>query len=363
MKRALALLALVCVALQFPGRLWLSALAVALWLGALALFEREALRRLWMPRFWLVTVLFALGSGLLLGRRDAGLLGLPLSAAGLEAGALMVVRGLLIFALAMWASRNVDERLIRRAARRVGLDPLGAAIPAALRLLPELQERYREAARRTAGQRRRPYRLAVELLCDTARLAERMAGPALFLIVGDRGAGKSTTAERAARRLVEAGVVVGGVLQPALRDGDERTGYGLRDLTSGEERPFARRRPRPATSPTELGFEFDVQGWDWARRCILEARRSAGVLVVDELGRLEARGEGHLPALLEPLERERAEVWMLALRADEAEGILARLGREPELALDAPADDDALDRFVAALLLQCQGAGRRKEED
>jgi nucleoside-triphosphatase len=347
-RRLMGLLALACIAVQFPGSLPLSALALGVWLGALALVDRISLARLWMPRFWLITVLFALGSGLLLGTRDVRVLGLALSRVGLEAGALMVVRGAFIFGLAAWASRALGQGDIQRLARRIGLPSLGAAIPTALGLLPELRARYQLAAaqaRSRPGRRGRSlHETAVQLFCQTARLAEQMAGGAgnraLAVVTGGRGAGKTTTLARLAALLAARGLRIGGVVQPVEEQQGERVGYLLRDLATGQERPFARRREEGAR-----GFDFDEKSWAWARQRIVEARRAADVVVVDELGLLEAQGEGHLPALAEPVEPERARLWLLGVRADRAAEIEARLG-PPRVELEAPATEAAVEGFT-----------------
>jgi len=103
-----------------------------------------------------------------------------------------------------------------------------------------------------------------------------------------------------------------------------RAGYRLRDESNGQERAFARRRK--ASSPGKPGFEFDAAGWRWARERILDARRNADIVLVDEIGRLEAEGGGHLPALLAELDEDQGPAWVLAVRADCAARIQDRLG-------------------------------------
>jgi nucleoside-triphosphatase THEP1 len=337
-RRWLAIAALICVGVQVPGSLLLSAAALALWLGLLAAFERTSLKRLWMPRFWLVTLVFALGSGLLLGPRSGpGVRGM-LSAEGLQAGLLMVLRGAFIFGLATWASRALGGKDLERAAARIGLARLGTSLSTALGLLPELQERLRaRAAQRSLESRGRWWRpgrfreLAVELVCETARLADEMAAraasdrrPLVVAVVGSPGSGKTTFVGELLRLLRERGLEVGGITQPALTEEDQRVGYLLRDERTGEQRAFARRKPK--TAEGGLGFSFDAEAWSWAAERIREARSTVDLVVVDELGRLEARGEGHLPALLARAEQEHARVLLLSVRADCAPAIREALG-------------------------------------
>ncbi len=167
--------------------------------------------------------------------------------------------------------------------------------------------------------------------------------PALLLAVGAPGRGKTTAVEAAAAKLREAGWKIGGVVQQARDLGALRQGYDLVDLATGARFPFAKRRARP--EPGQLGFSFDPAGWAWAAERIHAARRDADVLVVDELGRLEARALGHLPALLEVVDGERARVWLLSVR-DLARGPLAGMLGAPTALVEVPAGADELQRWI-----------------
>jgi nucleoside-triphosphatase THEP1 len=349
-RRRLGILALVCIAVQFEGSLLLSLIALVIWLSALALWDRISLRRMWMPKFWLITMVFAMGSGVLLGQRDMTLLGISLSRMGLEAGVLMVLRGALIFGLASWASRALTEEDFFNIARRLGAVPLGTAIPVALRLLPELTERLRQT---TAGAKRRHMgQVAEKLISATASLAEEMAlhrtqKRLLVAVVGPQGSGKTTTLMQIVDRLQDHGFSVGGVVQPAVFEEGCRSGYLLRDVSSGKERPFATRAGR--TTKQGLGFEFKPEAWDRARQCIQQARLNDNVVVVDELGRLEARGQGHARVLKQELEGERARLWLLGIRSNGLAGIRDWLG-ELDLVLElAEGDSPDVDQWFTQI--------------
>ena len=92
--------------------------------------------------------------------------------------------------------------------------------------------------------------------------------------------------------------------------------------------------------PGELSYGFDEGCWAWASERIAHARRSADVLVVDELGKLEARGAGHLPALQGTVGEELCGVWVLGVR---------------DLALDAVVE--ALGPFEYVVLIDGSGEG------
>lgn len=361
-RRALGLAAVLCVAVQIPGSLALSTAALALWLGALALSDRVALKRLWLPRFWIVTLVLALGSGVLLGPRAEGSWGW-FSRQGLEAGLLMVVRGAFIFALASWASRALGGEDLRRLTRRLGLPRLGTALSVAFGLLPELQDRLGTLKARSqahGGRWRGLYRLAVEAVRETDELArelarsaegERWPEPLRVAVIGSPGSGKTTLLAELCERLRTRGLELGGITQPALHVDGRRVGYELLDAATGERHPLAHRRTERREG--ELGYEFDAEAWPWARERIRAARLEREVLVVDELGRLEAGGEGHLPPLVETLAATRARVHLLGVRADCAEAIAERLGRY-DLTRELSASEPDLEALVDAISTRCR---------
>ncbi len=139
-------------------------------------------------------------------------------------------------------------------------------------------------------------------------------------VVGAARSGKTTAVCRIALTLRARGLAVGGIAQPSTRSGAAVTGYLLEDIATGEQRPFITRDP--ATSCPV----FETEGWLWAAERIRAARRSQDVLVVDELGLVEARGGGHLRALVEQDVADRTDLWLLAVRDVAADAVQSRLG-------------------------------------
>ncbi len=165
-------------------------------------------------------------------------------------------------------------------------------------------------------------------------------------LVGGRESGKTSAMMALVATLTDQGFRVGGVLQPARHEGGERIGYDLFDPFDGARFPFARRRA--VVRPDELSFTFDDEGWAWAAGRIRRARGAADLLVVDEIGKLEARGRGHLPALQTPLDDERCGVWVLSVRDLALRPLSDALGRpDDELRLTGdPVDGEALRRTI-----------------
>ena len=343
LKRLLPWVAVLCIALQFPGAIASSALALALWVASVALVDRGLLRAMWMPRFIAITIVIALGTTLFLGKKDMALLGVPFSGQGVVAGGLLLTRSLLILGLAAYASQAIRQGRLLRALERVGLSGLGEATHVAVSLIPELRGRLAQAR-----QGHGPFELAVAAFCETVRLAEAVSRPKVFAVVGPPGSGKTTKVLELVKKLGAAGIALGGVAQPARPSSGRRLAYDLLDIATGEQRPFAK--------ANGTGFVFDDDGWAWARARIRDARRNKDLVVVDEIGRLEAEGKGHMPALLEPEGDDKAKVFLLAVRADrevEVQGLWGGFARR--LLVGEGHEEEA---FVEALIQACKEVRR-----
>lgn len=139
-----------------------------------------------------------------------------------------------------------------------------------------------------------------------------------FAVTGTIRSGKTTRLQQIAGHLAAKGVKVGGIIQP------ERNGnYYVRDILSGEEVLLAEK-----TSQENDGmyYTFKPHAWHWAREKILKARRTCDVLAVDELGRLESRGLGHLPFILEDIPDETVLCRLLSIRSDSFSSIEQAIG-------------------------------------
>lgn len=173
--------ALLCIAIQFPGSLWLSCSSLMLWLLLLAIKDRGSLRRLWLPRFWIITLLFSLACGLFLGAKNPKVLWGIFSLAGLEAGMFLLIRGCFIFSLAIWISRSISQKDLTRLTQKIGLPQLGLALFLAFQLLPTLSQRLRHNRNQATANRnhlfqwyKQLYRFWAELIYNTAILAREI---------------------------------------------------------------------------------------------------------------------------------------------------------------------------------------------
>ena len=107
------------------------------------------------------------------------------------------------------------------------------------------------------------------------------------IITGGRGAGKTTRASSYCHG-------ASGFISPASDDG-----YILRSVESGEQWPLMSSLP---LYPDRIGcWSYDQAAFDMANEHLLSL--DSGIVIIDEVGRLECGGGGFAPALRELTER------------------------------------------------------------
>ena len=142
----------------------------------------------------------------------------------------------------------------------------------------------------------------------------------------------------------------------------EKTGFHIRDLARGEVHPLAV-RVAPGDGEHGTGFRFDPSGFAVARRA-LEAATLGDVIVVDELGPVELRGGGHMPALLRVIRRRRPAACLLVVRRTLIPTLLGRLAASSVVVVDVETATDPAGAVAAAVVhaLAARGTKRAKAE-
>jgi nucleoside-triphosphatase THEP1 len=112
----------------------------------------------------------------------------------------------------------------------------------------------------------------------------------LVLWTGEKHCGKTTTAAQLAKTACAGGFVVAGLLAPAVYRNGRLTGYDVLDLRNKIRASFAQRKTDG--NKTER-FTFVADGLKLGRDALSSATtESADIIIVDEFGPLELRGDG-----------------------------------------------------------------------
>jgi nucleoside-triphosphatase THEP1 len=161
------------------------------------------------------------------------------------------------------------------------------------------------------------------------------AATPVVVATGATNAGKTTAVQAAAERSRGNGYRVVGFVQPGRFADGEKVGFAVRDLSTGEETELARSVSR---DQGEHGtrFRFSAAGFALAEHALSKAR-SGDLLVVDELGPLELRGQGHMPSVQRALRVPGLAAVVLVVRIQLVPALLAALRVENAVVVDTTA--------------------------
>lgn len=263
------------------------AVAVGIFLvPAVARYGRFLRRLFARPGLWLtfaaVTVLAAWAMGSRGGR---------FSAEGLQFGVEMLLRAVAVLVGFAGLSAELRDPALGRRASRAWMREFLFACRLAFRALPVAIERLPGV-----DAWRRPTRVLASMVSGLDALLVETT-PRVILVTGDKGEGKTTLLARFADERRAKGVRVGGFLAHGTWEGTERQGFEIEFLATGEREALAVRGEQVGLV-RQGQFAFLDAGLDLGRRALSAALDSgADVVIVDEVGPLELRGEGWAEAL------------------------------------------------------------------
>ncbi len=296
---------------------------------------------------------------------------------GMVLGGMVLLRLSVLTAAGAVVVRNVDIERVLKATDRAGLERLGLVLGLSLNSLPHLVEvagdvwtAHHVRNRNTADRLRRLPGLGVVLLAHTARIAEDAAAAASLrghsaltrpgirlrlpvrtvVVTGSPGGGKTETVLRVAELLAGDGVPVAGFAQLGEHEDGRKIGFRVRDLASGDETRLARLAGRTGG---EFGtrFVFSVGGFALGRAALSKAEHG-GVVIVDELGPVELRGDGHMPAVLKAMQVPGLAAAVVVVRRSLVPSLLATLEATDAVVLDVEdLGDSAAEKILEALAL------------
>jgi nucleoside-triphosphatase THEP1 len=254
-------------------------------------------RRILRPKIWLQFILITLLAGIFLSglREPGGNFG-----NGMRAGLDMCLRALVIvtgFAALGCELRNPAVALVVRNPR---LKHLHTALETAFSLLPRLTATLNTPL----AILRHPLRNLAEwisavdpLICELRKSSGEHV--ACWLVTGETGKGKTTTIEHQIRQIQKNRFRVGGVFTRCLeRRENEASIYELVACHTGETRRLTAADHDPEA--VEVGMHhhrLSRSAFDWANQQILGDLQTSDLIVIDEVGSLELRGDGFASGL------------------------------------------------------------------
>jgi len=281
------------VLLMIVGFLTINFLSFYWWVPTIGLIVtlwasryKSALRQLTKPKFWIFFVIITMLSALVFssfqegsGAIEAGLL----SGIQMNFRAILVIIGFAVIGKELYNPVvNSFFKGSRFSQLHLALELSFESIPNVLSRLPSAKEFFR-----------RPVSVVYLLLSHAEEQLKVYSsqGGKIFIVTGEKGAGKTSALIEAIDKLKGAGVSVGGFISPRIRVDGKTIGYYLEGVLDG-------RRQILMTETEQNGFQKIGRFWldpnviKRVTSTIEEQALSPSVIFIDEVGRLELEGRG-----------------------------------------------------------------------
>lgn len=146
----------------------------------------------------------------------------------------------------------------------------------------------------------------------------------VIIVTGSTGTGKTTVCEKVIRTARSQGYSCGGVLTRKARNED----IVIEDVQTGGKRVLASTRGI-YQGPRTAKYCFNPEGIDFGIQAI-ERGTSSDILLVDELGHLELRGQG-FSEVVEQIAAGKVKNYIVVIRKGLLSAFLPQLGTAPSV--------------------------------
>lgn len=161
-------------------------------------------------------------------------------------------------------------------------------------------------------------------------MSRRMAGPIKIGITGMPGSGKTQTLLRIIQLLEQEGVTVGGMVTEPIVEKHRRAGFQITNWMTKEHAVFAHEGMKSRVRSGKFGINVGALE-DLGSRSLADARASADVIVIDEVGKMEVESEAFTKSVVDTLDGNKSIV--MTLHKKSRNPLLQDIRRRDELRL------------------------------
>ena len=295
-------------------------IAVVPVITVLAMRYTRALRQLSKPGFWVTFVIITMLSALAFSALQPGennvteaiLIGIQMNFR-----AVIIIVGFSALGTELYNPR-IRSLFSRSHFRQLplALELAAASLPSMIADMPDLRSAVKN-----------PVSILNRMISRVEkRLAEVRAGGEIkkrvVIVTGAIAEGKTAFLGELTGILQGRGVAVGGILALRVVEGETTTGYDILDIATGVRKPFLR-----LTGPVTIGvdrFSLIDEGYRAGLDALDPAKNgSSSVVVIDEAGPLELRGEGWSSRITELLQAD-MPVIVIAVRNSLVDSVISR---------------------------------------
>lgn len=319
----------------------------------LALRYQRAMRQLSKPGFWVTFVIITMLSALAFSALQPGEKNMT---EAILIGIQMNFRAVIIIvgfsALGTELYNPTIRSLFSRSHFRqlpVALELSAASLPAMIADMPDL----RSAVKNPVAILNRMLSRVEKRLAEVRANGEKKGR--VVIVTGAIAEGKTAFLGALREMLQSRGITVGGILALRVVEDKTTTGYDILNIASGTQNPFLRLKG-PVTvgvdrfSLIDEGYRAGLEALDPARN------RDSVVVIVDEAGPLELRGEGWHYRITELL-RSSVPVVVIAVRNSLVDSVISEFNIDSPVVVDVGYKnrDDKLSELVSLVADQANG--------
>jgi len=288
---------------------WIAAPVVFLLLVLASVHDRSIVSGVFRkPGFWIGLMVMVLLSGFLLGKNSTGIFNFE----GLSIGVGMALRALAVIAGFKLLSRELRSPDLASWFRLRKLEGFLMAIQISFQTTPLLLESI------PANHAwKNPVKVLKQLVSGMGEALAFMKiitlSNNIIILTGRKEKGKTTLSLKLATWLREVGFSVEGIVAPEIVENDERVGYMVQNVATGEKMPFAR-KTSIMTENQKVPFDFDKAALKFGANLLEQPQvEKADLVILDEAGPLELNGEGWAAAFTDVIAK-RTKPTLLVIR-------------------------------------------------
>jgi nucleoside-triphosphatase THEP1 len=278
----------------------------------MALRYKRAMRQLSRPGFWITFVVITMLSALAFTAFQSGSTDI---AGGVLIGVQMNLRAVIIIVGFSALGTELYNPVIRNLFSRTHFRQLPLALELSAESLPSMiadMPDFKTAIKDPVSIIGRMMARVEKRLDDAGKRQDRRLR--VIIISGEIGEGKTTALRDIVTALKDTGKDARGILAPRIIENGITTGYDIMDIRSGIRTPFLRLTHPEITGPEK--FTLYNEGYR-AGLLALDPGKCTGndIVVIDEAGPLELRGEGWSGRISELLEKKNITVIVAVRKA------------------------------------------------
>jgi len=266
---------------------------------------KNSMRRLAKPVFWLQLVVIVLMAVLLWDNKQEGFF----------VGLKMIMRAILVVSVFSAISVELKNPLVKSLLYKKGYSQLYATLGLAASSIPYILKNISIEKKDFINPfkiLKKSIALADNLLQDFSSYMKQQNK--IYIISGETRSGKTTFLKSVIEDFKKDGKNIGGILALGIDHKNERYGFEIENVATGQKTLLCSREPKPESINTGR-FYFYKEGLNFGIQALTTNLDNIDWLVIDEVGYLELKGQGWFEAIEKAMKQTNLNmIWVVRKR-------------------------------------------------